>query len=165
MTIDTLKRVLTFLVLCLLQALVMNRIQLFYCATPLLYVYFVITFPRNYPKWSVLLWSFFMGVTVDMFANTPGVAAASLTLLGVIQLYLLELFLPRNAEENIPSSAATLGWSNFSTLTSLLVFIYCLTFFSLEAFSFFNWLHWLACIGGSTVLTILIILTLESIRK
>ncbi|MBR1933361.1 MAG: rod shape-determining protein MreD [Prevotella sp.] len=165
MAIDTLTRALIFLLLCLTQALVMNRIQLFNCATPLLYVYFVIMFPRNYPKWATLLWSFFMGLTIDMFANTPGVACASLTLLGAVQPYLLELFIPRDAEENMASAARTLGWGKFFTFTAILVLIYCLVFFSLEAFNFFNWLHWLECIGGSAVLTIALVMTLESIRK
>lgn len=153
------------MLLCLIQALVMNRIQLFNCATPLLYVYFVLMFPRNYPKWGVLLWSFAMGLTIDMFANTPGVASASMTLIGAMQPYLIELFVPREADENMPAKAVVLGWGKFFTYTSLVVFVYCLTFFSLEAFNFFNWLHWLECIGGSALLTIVLIMTLESIRK
>jgi rod shape-determining protein MreD len=165
MTIDTLKRILIFLTLCLSQALVLNRIQLFHCATPLLYVYFVIAFPRSFPKWAALLWSFSMGFIIDVFSNTPGVATASLTLLGLLQPYLLELFLPRNAEEDIHSSAASLGWANFVKLSSLLVVIYCFTFFSLEAFNFFNWMQWLAFAAGSSVLTLLFIITLESVRK
>ena len=165
MAIDTLRRALVFVLLCLVQAVVLNQIHLFGCATPLLYVYFVIMFPRNYPKWASLLWSFALGLSIDMFSNTPGLAAASLTLVGALQPYLLELFLPRDAEENIKSSMATLGWSKFLTLTSIIVFIYCVVFFSLEALNFFNWLLWLECIGGSTILTIALILTLDSLRK
>ena len=165
MAIDTLRRALVFVLLCLVQAVVLNQIHLFGCATPLLYVYFVIMLPRNYPKWASLLWSFALGLSIDMFSNTPGLAAASLTLVGALQPYLLELFLPRDAEENIKSSMATLGWSKFLTLTSIIVFIYCVVFFSLEALNFFNWLLWLECIGGSTILTIALILTLDSLRK
>jgi len=152
-------------VLCLAQALVLNRIQLFHCATPLLYVYFVLTFRRGYPKWAILLWSFVMGLTIDMFANTPGVATGSLTLIGALQPYVLELFLPHEADEHMPVKAAVMGWGNFVTYTFLLVLLFCLVFFSLETFSFFNWLHWLECIGGSTLLTIVLILTLENTRK
>lgn len=165
MTIDTLKRFFIFLLFCLAQALVFNRIQLFHCATPLLYVYFIIMFPRNYPKWSMLLWGFAMGLIIDMFANTPGVACASLTLVAAIQPYLFELFIPRDAEENLASSAIMLGWGKFIAFTSLIVGIFCLTLFSLEAFSFFNWLYWLECIVGSAFLTIILIISMETIRK
>jgi protein-S-isoprenylcysteine O-methyltransferase Ste14 len=75
------------------------------------------------------------------------------------------LFLPRDADEHIRSAASTLGWGKFTTLAVILVLIYCLVFFSLEAFSFFNWLHWLGCVVGSAALTILLILTMETLRR
>ena len=162
---ESLRRIILFIVLLLAQVLVLNRIQLFHCATPLLYVYFAVIFPLGYPRWAALLWSFFMGLAVDVFFNTPGVAAASMTLVALLQPYLLPLFLPREAEENMATSASTLGWGKFMTLATILVLIYCLAFFSLEAFSFFNWLHWLECIGGSALLTLLLIFTMETLRS
>ena len=51
--------------LVLAQALVFNYIHLFGYATVLLYVYFVVMFPRNYPRWAILLWSFFLGLSAD----------------------------------------------------------------------------------------------------
>ena len=82
MIYDLLKRVMQFVLLGLSQVLVFNGMDILYGAIPLIYVYFVIMFPRNYPKWAILLWSFAMGLTMDMFTNTPGVAAMSLTLIG-----------------------------------------------------------------------------------
>ena len=149
----------------MVQVLIMNRILLFNCATPLIYVYFVLMFPRNYPKWASLLWCFFMGLTVDMFSNTPGLASASLTLAGALQPYLLQLFLPQDAEENMEPSARKIGWGAFTVFTFLIVFVFCLVFFSLEAFNFYHWLHWLQSVVGSVLLTMLLILTLESVRK
>ena len=165
MLLDTLRRLFVLVLLCLAQALVFNRIQLFHCASPLVYVYFVIIFPRSYPRWALLFWGFAAGVAIDMFSNTPGLAASSMTLLAFLQPMLLELFLPRDAEEKIRASAVTLGWGNFVALTTFLVMIYCTVFFTVETFSFANWLYWLECIGGSSLLTILIILTIESVRK
>jgi rod shape-determining protein MreD len=165
MNIDTLQRFVVFFLFCLTQALVCNHIQLFHCATPLPYIYFVIMFPRNHPKWSILLWSFFMGLMIDMFSNTPGLASFSLTLAAAIQPYLLELFIPRDADENIKPSARMLGWDKFITFTTLLVAIFCLTFFTVEAFNFFNWMHWLQCVVGSFILTLILVLSLETIRK
>jgi rod shape-determining protein MreD len=153
-----------FLLLCMVQVLVLNRIQLFHCATPLLYVYFVLMFPQGYPKWGILLWCFFLGLGVDMFSNTPGLGAASTTLVGALQPYLLELFLPREAEEQHKSSVAALGFSKFATFATILVLIFSLTFFTLEAFTFFNWGHWIGCVFGSTVLTTILIMTFENFR-
>ena len=165
MIVDTVRRLSLLVLLCLVQALVLNRIRIDHCIMPLLYVYFVIIFPRNYPRWASLLWSFLMGLSIDAFSNTPGLASASMTLVAVLQPYLLELFLPRDAEENIKASSKALGRGNFAALASILVVIYCVVFFTLESFSFFNWLNWLESIGGSIVLTLVLVFTFESVRK
>ncbi|MCR5269898.1 MAG: rod shape-determining protein MreD [Prevotella sp.] len=165
MIYDLLKRVMQFVLLGLSQVLVFNGMDILNGAFPLIYVYFIIMFPRNYPKWAILLWSFAMGVTMDMFTNTPGVAAMSLTLIGALQPYLLELFLPRNADDYIKTSIHTLGFGKFLSLTYILVNIYCLAFYTIEAFSFFNFFHWFMCIIGSSLLTTVLILALESLRK
>ena len=127
MATDILKKTILLIVFCLVQVLVCNQIHLFGYATPLIYVYFVILFQRNYPKWAILLWSFSLGLLIDVFSNIPGVAAGAMTFL-------------------------------------ICVVIYCLTFFSLEAFSFFNWQQWLSNIGASAALTFLIILIIENVR-
>ena len=69
MMMDVLKRLLLMLVFTLAHALVFHRIHVFHVATPLFYVYFVLLFPRSYPRWSMLLWCFFMGLVIDMFSN------------------------------------------------------------------------------------------------
>ena len=165
MAVDIIRRLIIFVALLLAQVLVLNRIQLFHCATPLLYIYFVIIFPRRYPRWAILLWSFAMGLCVDMFNNTPGVAAASTTIIGFLQPYLIELFLPREAEDDIKSSAQTLGVGHFISLSAILVIVFCLVFFAIELFSFASWTYWLQCAGGSALLTFILIMTLESLRK
>ena len=87
MNTEILKRLLAFIVLCLVQALILNRIRLFGFATPLLPVYFVITFHRGYPKWAILTWSFLLGLCLDTFSNTPGVAASSMTFVLSLSTY------------------------------------------------------------------------------
>lgn len=165
MLIDEIRRLLTFIVFVAVQSLLLNHIQLFHCATPLLYVYFAIIIPRGYPKWASLLWCFALGLFIDMFSNTPGVASGSMTFAAAIQPFLLELFLPREPEEKIRSSAAALGFGKFATMSTIIVLLFCLVFFSLEAFSFTDWQQWLLSIGGSTLLTLILIFTLESLRK
>ncbi len=160
-----LSRLLSFVVLILVQVLILNHIHLFGVATPMLSAYFVLKFRRNYPKWGILLWSFLMGVILDSFANTPGVASASLTLIAVLQPYILSPFIPRDSVEDLKPGLESLGFSQFFYYSFVLIFIYLLTFFSLEMFSFSNILYWLECIGGSMVLTMILILVLESVRK
>ena len=92
-------------------------------------------------------------------------AAASLTLVGFLQPYLLELFLPREAPEKLKSAMSTLGTTKFFLLALILVWVYCLLFFTIESFGFFNWLQWLYNVVGTTALTVLVLMTVESIRR
>ena len=165
MTIDLLQRVVAFVVLVVVQALVLNHIHLFGVATPLFYVYFVLLFRRNHPKWIILLTSFLLGLCIDVFSNTPGLAAASTTFIAVLQPYILEPFIPRDSDENLKPGMRILGIGRFVYYTVFMVFLYNLVFFSLEAFNFFNWLQWLLCICGSTLLTVVLILVVENLRR
>lgn len=165
MTTETLKRLGWFMVFLLAQVFVLGRIYMFGVATPLLYVYFILQMPRNYPKWALLLWGFSLGLLVDIFFNTPGVAAASLTVIAAIQPYYMELFIPRDSSEDLRPSLKTLGALRYSNYTIPLVLVYCVLFFTLEHFSFFDALHWLLCVVGSTLLTLILIFTFEIAKK
>lgn len=165
MTIETINRILTFIVLVLAQALVLNHIHLFGMATPLLYVMFALHFRRNYPRWGVLLWCFGIGLAVDTFSNTPGVAAGSMTLIGLLQPYVMRPFIPRDSADDFEPSIRTMGFSSFFYYMLTLVVVYCIMFFTLEQFAFFSSLQWIGCVIGSIILTTLLIIVIENLRK
>ena len=159
------ERLIMFVVLLVVQMLILNHICLLQVAMPLLYVYFAITFRRGTPMWMILLWNFALGLMVDVISNTSGLAAGCMTLIGFIQPYLLEPLVPRDSAENLKTSASTLGVSKFVTLSAILVSIYCLVFFALESFSFFNWQLWILRAVGSALITLVLIFAIESIRS
>lgn len=165
MKIEVIRHFFTFIILCIVQVLVLNHIELFGCATPFLYVYFIMLFRRGFPRWAVLLWSFFLGIFIDMFSNTPGVAASSATFIGLLQPYLLNLFAPRDSSDDMMPTMKSLGVTRYVYYTIICVFIFNLLFFTVEMFSFFNWLQWALNICGSTVLTVVLILVIENVRK
>ncbi len=165
MTTDILKRALWFIGLVLAQAVVLGRIHLFGFATPLLYVWLVLLFPRNYPKSGILLWSFCLGLAVDTFSNTQGLAAASLTLIGIIQPYFFEIFVPRDSIDTLKPAITTIGPVKYSIYVSVLVLLYCITFYTLEMFSGADWLLWVKSVVGSTLLTLAFIFTFEIVRS
>lgn len=162
---NILTRITVFIVLCLAQVLVLNHIHLWNSMIPLLNVYFALMFRRNYPKWGILLWCFALGLCIDIFSNTPGVAAASMTLVAAIQPYTLNLFVQRDTQDDIYPTAKTLGMSRYFYYTLISVLIYSTAFFTLEAFSFFYWRQWLPDIAGSTALTTAMILAIENLRR
>lgn len=165
MTIDFIKRIGLLIIFTIAQALILNHIHLFNCATPLLYVYFALLLPRDHPHWASMILCFILGIAIDTFNNTPGLAAAPMTLLGFLQPYILNLFIDQQDEENFKPSIATMGWFNYIVYTAILLLIFCIVFFSLEAFNFFNWIQWLMCIGASFLLTFILIIVIDSVRK
>ena len=165
MATDILRRIILFIVLCLVQGLVLNHINLFGCATPLLYVYMALTFPRGYPRWAILLWCFFLGMSVDTFTNTPGVAAASMTFVGLLQPFVLELFMQRDSEENFKPTLMNMGYVSYIYYLLLLLSIYCIVYYSIEMFTFFNWIQWAECVVGSLLITSVLVFVIEHMRR
>lgn len=165
MKIELVNRLVMFLALFLAQVLILNHVHLFGVGIPLLYVYFSVTFRRHFPKWLILVSCFLLGLSIDIFSSTPGLASTVLTLVGLAQPYLLELLVPRDSAVDLESSVKTLGFSKFATLSGLLTLLYCLVFFALEAFNFFDILLWLARSLVSAVLTMVLLLAVESVRS
>lgn len=161
MSADFFKRLGWFALFFLVQVLVLGRIHLFHYATPFLYVYFVAMFPRNHEKWAVLVWSFLLGLLIDIFSNTPGLAAASLTVIAAIQPYYMELYVPRDSADNLLPSIKTFGPLKYAYYIVPMVLLFCILFYSLEMFTFFNLMYWLLCVTGSSFITLVLIFTIE----
>ena len=152
--------------LMLLQAFVFNHIHIGGHATPLPYVYFLLILPPDTPRAALLVWGFVIGLVADTFTNTPGAAAAAMTLVAFLRPGLLSLFAPNDKEENAyVSSAALMRWGAFTGYALCAVLIHEVVFFVLEAFTFVHWEKLLIDIGSSSVLTMFVIMAFESIRK
>ncbi len=165
MNIAFLKTLLASLVLLVVQVVVLNRIHLFGCATPMLLVYAVVLFPLTIPRGASLLMGFFMGLVSDIFTNTPGVATITLTFISFIQPNLLRAVLPQEAAENTEPTLQNLGWKKYLLYSGTLTTIYCLLLVLLENFAFSRLLWMGECVLGSVLLTYLLIVVIENIRK
>ena len=106
-----------------------------------------------------------MGVTIDAFSNTPGVASASATLIGLLQPNIFSLFIQRDSVEDMQPDMRSMGFGKFAIYSLIIILLYSIVFFSLEMFGFFNWMEWLFSIGGSAALTYVLILIIENFRK
>lgn len=166
MVIDILRRIGLIVLFVLVQALVLNRIHLFACATPLLFVYFIILYPSTMPRWAGLILAFILGLSIDAANNTPGLAAFSLTLTAFVQSYLLPLYLDKeDTMSTFYPSIASMGWMKYLSYAFVLTFLFTFTYFTLEAFNFYHWLHWLMSVAGSWLLTFLLIITIDCVKR
>jgi hypothetical protein len=62
-----------FIVFLSLQVLIFNNINLFGYLNPYPYILFIILYPVNSNKSVLLLGSFFLGLSLDMFCNSGGI--------------------------------------------------------------------------------------------
>ena len=154
-----------FISLLLLQALVFNHVHIFGFATPMPYIYFLLILPSNTPRWLYVLLGFILGLCVDLFTNTPGMAAGSLCLLGFVAPWLLKVFSPSDDNDSFEPSHRSMEWGAFVRYVFFSVLLYCIVFFVFEAFSFFDWFILLVNIIGSTLLTTLFVIAMELIRN
>lgn len=159
-------QLLLFALLVLLQALIFNNIHIAGYAVPLPYLYFLLILPSDTGRSMLLLWGFALGFAVDIFSNTHGIASAATTLAAFVRPYVLNIFVPHDKEEErFTPSPADMKWGPFVRYSAILLLIHEAAFFTIEAFSFFNWEALLINTGSSFALTLLIICMFESIHS
>ncbi|MCD8282172.1 MAG: rod shape-determining protein MreD [Prevotella sp.] len=162
---NVLRTTLGLVLLVVVQVMFLNRIHLFGVATPLLLVYAVIVLPLDTPRPAALLFGFVPGIISDVFTNTPGVAAITLTALAFIQPAVLRLFVPRDVADNFAPSIKSMGAAKYIVYSLILTLLNCVLLFAIEDLDLHHWQHLLLDITGSTLLSYLFIITFESVRK
>ena len=85
-----------FVGLVLLQVLILNNVHIAGYATPFLYIYVILKFETETSRNALMLWAFFLGLTVDIFSDTLGMNAAATVVLAFSRPALLQLFVPRD---------------------------------------------------------------------
>lgn len=134
---EIIKNTVRFLFLVLFQVLILNNIQLSGYLNPFLYVLFILMLPFSTPKWLVLIFSFAIGISVDMFSNTGGLHAAASVLLGFLRMPILKLISPRDGYDAIQNpTVQQFGFGWFLSYAGVLIFAHHCTLFYLETFHF-----------------------------
>ena len=160
-----LSRLLHFVILVLVQVFILNKIQLFGYATPMLYVWFILTLEEGTGRNKVMLWAFFLGLVIDIFSNTFGIHAAAATLLAFVRPPLIRLFFIRNDGEPFSPGIRSMGTGAFRGYALIGIALHHCIVFVLEYFSFAHLLQLGISIGASTVLTLLFVMAVERIFR
>ena len=102
-----------FVGLVLLQVLILNNVHIAGYATPFLYIYLILKFNSEISRNTLMVWAFFLGLTVDIFSDTPGMNAAATVWLAFLRPTLLRLFVPRDKLDNLTPAISTMGIAPF----------------------------------------------------
>lgn len=164
MSVNIIRNTVFAIILIVLQAAVLNNIRLFGYAVPMMTVYFLLPTPRIQPQWQTIIAGFLVGLATDICSNTPGVGAAAMTLAALLQPYVLQIFLIQDTDAaNIPS-VRSLGGAKYFLYAAIVIAVYCLAFFTIDAFNFYNPARWLLNTGSSYLLTLFLIIIIENAR-
>lgn len=159
---NLIRGLLYFVVLVLIQVLILNNIHFLRIATPFLYLYFIVKMPVGSPRDLVVLFSFLIGLVIDVFSNTPGMHAAACTLTGFIRGPLIRFYMGKDLPDGIYPSYKTFGYGGFFRYVLSLVVIHHVALFLIESLTLFDPLFLALRIGASVVTTTLLICTIEA---
>jgi len=132
-----------FVFLVLLQGLVLLNVQLFDgLSQPYFYIYFILMLPLRSSPVLVLVLSFVMGLSIDIFYNTPGFHASASILIGFLRHYLIRTLAPRDSYDLLDRPTIySMGLSWYLRYAIILVVIHHLWLLSIDAMGAFNlWL-------------------------
>lgn len=164
MTKTVLNFAIMFIVLVLMQVIVFNHLTLWGMALPLVFIYWIFSLPVGTGSVTAMSLAFILGLTVDVFSDTPGQNALACTILAAVRKPVLRLYFPREEDLTDPEPSMTsLGAAVYMKYAITLTAIYCTTFFVVEAFTFFNLWRLLINIVCSTILTFILILATDSL--
>ncbi len=124
-----------FILLLAVQVVIFNNFNFLGYINPFPYILFIILYPVNGNKYALLLSSFYLGITMDLFCNSGGVHAAACLLLAFVRPSVFKFSFGLSYEYQTVRLNDTLTPERFSFIL-LAVTIHHLTLFVLEVFTF-----------------------------
>lgn len=155
--------ILQFILIALAQILLLNNIQLFGYMQPLIYIWFIILLPNNFPKWLVMILGFLMGFTMDVFSAQLGFHTATATLTATIKPMLLSWFVNNFDNNTFRPSISEMGFLSYLGFVSAMTFLHTLVYNLIESFSFAEILSLLLRVLISSLISVGLILISDAL--
>ncbi len=135
------KHIIRILLYIAIQVLVLKEINLIGSSQNyvfiLIYPIIILTLPVKVPQFFMLLIAFAVGFTVDLFYVSPGVHAGACLWMVVFRPLVLRVLEPKNGyPTEVSPNIAGLGIVWFAKYVSVLLFIFFLSYFILDIFTF-----------------------------
>ena len=165
MSIKWITQIALFFFLILLQVWVFNQIHLFGVATPLIYLYFILSLPFSLNRNLIVFLSFILGLSIDIFSYTLGMHALAATVAGFSRNFSIKLFTPRDLPNEYIPNIRNLGFYSFLRYAGFIVLLHHIVYFSIESLSVFDPLGLLLKTVGSFILTMIVIFAFEGFNS
>lgn len=147
--------IILLVLLVLIQGMILDHIQISVYLNPYLYILFILILPFETAKWLLLLSSFILGMSVDVFSNTLGLNTIACLFVAYCRRGVLNLIVSKNEyEPGIRPAIADLGFAWFFSYSAILIIIHHSLLFFLEVFTFNCFLDTLCKIFVSSAATL-----------
>ena len=133
---SSVKYILLFVVVVLVQILFLNNIQFSGYVNPYFYIVFILMLPVSTSRFWLLLISFLLGLTIDVFSNTPGIHASATVFLGFVRPFLLSSDSSDDSDKFQSPSILNTGIRQFAIYVGIGVLLHHTFLFFIEVFSF-----------------------------
>lgn len=155
-----------FVALVLVQVLIFNHVNFYGYINPYIYILFVAFFPVKNNRVNLILFSFLLGLTIDLFQDSGGIHAASTVFIAYARPTILK-FSFGSVYEHHTVKFNTIELGSILTYISALTVLHHIILFSLEIFSISKIILVLQKTLFSSIFTILlsIIITIIFSRK
>lgn len=151
------KYLLMFAFVVLVQILLLNQIKISGFLNPFFYVLFILLLPISTPRYLVILLSFLLGLTIDIFSDTLGLHMAASVLMGYLRVPVMNMISGRESELSDYPSEKNNGFRWFVLYVATLVLFHHFFLFYLEVFSFSGFFRTLFRVFSSSILSVFII--------
>lgn len=162
-SVPFIRKLLTLVLLAAFQILFLNRIALFGYVTPLFYIWMIARFDSSMSRTAILTWSFTLGLLIDLFSATPGLNAASATLLAMFQPGLVKLFVSLDRHDVLVPGSVPMGGRQFAGYLLLLTLLHHTVYFILRSIPLGDWSVLALKVVFSSLLTLIFMFVAEYI--
>jgi rod shape-determining protein MreD len=147
-----------FIVIVLIQVGIMNNLQFSGFINPYFYILFILLLPVNIPRYLLLISGFLLGITIDIFSNTPGIHASATVFVSFIRPYLFNSYNFDDKDKVLIPSLGNIGIRSFVKYAALMIVIHHFFLFFIEVFSFSGFFYTLLRCILSSIFTFVVVL-------
>lgn len=150
--------IVSFVVIVLIQVVLMNNIQFSGFINPYFYILFIILLPISIPRYLLLILGFVLGITIDVFSNTPGIHASATVFIAFLRPFIINSYNLDDQEKMMIPSISNIGVKWFVKYVAIMIVAHHFFLFFIEVFSFAGFLHTLLRCILSSIFTFVFIL-------
>jgi len=142
-----------------IQIYILNQVLFNGYINPYFYIMLIICLPQITPKWFLIIFGFFLGLSIDLFSGSLGFHSTSCILISFLKPSIEKIIIPKNTISNEQDILMErLGFKMFSIYAFIMISIHHIILFFLAHFRISSLENMLGKIFLSSIITFIIII-------